>query len=595
MKKIPRNVIEEIEQRSDIVDIVGSYVTLIRAGSNLKGLCPFHSEKSPSFVVYPANNSFYCFGCGAGGNVFTFVMKAENLDFFGAVEFLANRAGIKLPQDSEYERDDSIFRNRVFQINLEAAKYFRQCLFSPIGNDAMQYLTEQRKLSGAVIKHFGLGYSPDSFSDFGNYMRSKGFTNDELKQSDLLSISEKNGRYYSRFRNRVMFPIIDTSGNIIAFGGRVMTDIKPKYLNSADTPGFKKSRNLFALNYAKNHCSESIILCEGYMDVIAMHAAGFENAVATLGTAITSEQARIIARYTKKVILIYDSDEAGQKATERALRLLGEVGLEVRVLKLNDAKDPDEYIKKFGRNVFAQQLNGSKSGFEHKLDGILGRYDISDTESRIRATREICTAIAEAGTNVEREVYISIASAQLGISAESIQGDVERIRKKKHYEYKKNQGKTAIDTAKKYGDTVNSDAAKNVAASSAEDVIIGMLLGYGEFRGSVASGKIELQTEHFFTQFAKKAFDVIMSLEKSDEGYSRIMLEQFFTADETGRLQSLERRRIELGNNTADVFCQAVQTLKSEVALFEASSSGDKLAELRMKREKNRINKKTDT
>ena len=312
--RIPKNVLDEIEQRSDITDVISSYVTLQRAGSNLKGLCPFHSEKTPSFVVYPASNSFYCFGCGAGGNVFSFVMKAENLDFAGAAEFLANRVGIRLPQDGYREEDEyTVSRRRVYEINLAAAKYFRACLFDPaIGAEAMNYLSGQRRLSAAVIKHFGLGFAPDSFSAFGEYMRAQGFGEEELRQSDLLSHSEKSKRCYARFRNRVMFPIIDTSRNIIGFGGRVMDDSKPKYLNSSDTPGFKKSRNLFALNYAKNNCSDSLILCEGYMDVIAMHAAGFENAVATLGTAITQEQARIIARYTKKVILIYDSDEAGR-------------------------------------------------------------------------------------------------------------------------------------------------------------------------------------------------------------------------------------------------------------------------------------------
>ncbi|MDD7675459.1 MAG: DNA primase, partial [Eubacteriales bacterium] len=313
--KIPKNVLDEIEQRSDITDVIGSYVTLQRAGSNLKGLCPFHSEKTPSFTVYPASNSFYCFGCGAGGNVFTFIMKAENLDFTGAAELLANRAGIRIPQ-SGYDADDkgTVSRKRVYEINLAAAKYFRNCLFDQsTGAAAMNYLAGQRRLSSAVIKRFGLGYAPDSFSAFGDYMCVQGFGQDELRQSDLLAYSERSHKFYARFRNRVMFPIIDTTGNIIGFGGRVMDDSKPKYLNSSDTPGFKKSRNLFALNYAKNNCSDSMILCEGYMDVIALHAAGFENAVATLGTAITQEQARIIARYTKKVILIYDSDEAGRK------------------------------------------------------------------------------------------------------------------------------------------------------------------------------------------------------------------------------------------------------------------------------------------
>ncbi len=315
--QITRNIIEEIIQRNDISDVVGSYVKLQRAGSNSKGLCPFHSEKTPSFTVFPATASFYCFGCGAGGDVITFIMKAENLDYPGAVEFLANRAGIRIPVVNDITQREEIPRKRVYEINLEAAKFFRKCLNDPsIGGEGLRYLTEVRRLSQTTIKHFGLGFAPNSFSMLRDYMRSLGYTYEELKECYLLGKNETTGKYHDLFRNRVMFPIIDTSGNIIAFGGRVMDDSKPKYLNSSDTPGFKKSRNLFALNIAKGFCSESMILCEGYMDVIALHAAGFENAVATLGTAITSEQARIMARYTKKVIISYDSDEAGQKAAD---------------------------------------------------------------------------------------------------------------------------------------------------------------------------------------------------------------------------------------------------------------------------------------
>ena len=590
---IPKNVLEEIEQRSDIVDVISSYVSLQKAGSNFKGLCPFHSEKTPSFVVYPSSNSFYCFGCGAGGGVFAFIMKAENLDFAGAVDFLASRAGIRIPQYEDKYDDRSISRKRVYEINLEAAKYFRQCLFDPrIGGTAMRYLAEERRLSGAVIKHFGLGFAPDSFSEFGNYMRAKGFSDDELKQSDLLSLSEKNHRYYSRFRNRVMFPIIDTSGNVIAFGGRVMDDSKPKYLNSSDTPGFKKSRNLFALNYAKNNCADSLILCEGYMDVIALHAAGFENAVATLGTAITSEQARMITRYTKKVILIYDNDDAGRKADDRAMRLLNEVGLEVRVLKLKGAKDPDEFIKTFGRDRFVQALNASDSGFEYKLNGIIGKYDIDDAEGKIRATREICSLIANSGSNVEREVYINIVSERLGISTDSIRNDVERIRRKLYFDYKQKQGRDAVNYAKKYGDTVNSDAAKNVMASGAEDVVLGMMLLYSEHRAAVIGGELPISSDDFFTAFGKRVFEAIYELETSDEGYSRSSLCQYFSADEQGRIHRLEQMRSELTDNSINVLKQAVEVLKAEKIRCQADSSGDKLAAIRLKRQMNEKNKK---
>ncbi len=592
--RIPKNVLDEIEQRSDITDVISSYVTLQRSGSNLKGLCPFHSEKTPSFVVYPASNSFYCFGCGAGGNVFSFVMKAENLDFAGAAEFLANRAGIRLPQDGYREEDEhTVSRRRVYEINLAAAKYFRACLFDPaIGAEAMNYLSGQRRLSAAVIKHFGLGFAPDSFSAFGEYMRAQGFGEEELRQSDLLSYSEKSKRCYARFRNRVMFPIIDTSGNIIGFGGRVMDDSKPKYLNSSDTPGFKKSRNLFALNYAKNNCSDSLILCEGYMDVIAMHSAGFENAVATLGTAITQEQARIIARYTKKVILIYDSDEAGRKADERAMRLLGEVGLEVRILKLKGAKDPDEFIRNFGRARFSQALRGSQSGFEHKLETIIAKYDITEAEGRIRATREVCDVIAASGSSVEREVYIAAAAERLSLTTDSIRSDVERARRRLYNEFRQKQSRDAVSAAKHYGDSVNLDAAKNVAASGAEDVIIGMMLLFEEYREAVVSGRVALDAGDFFTAFGKRVFGEICRLQSSEDGFSRAMLFQDFSADEQGRLTALERARSQLSDNSMKVFGEAVETLRNERALHAAESGGDKLAAIRLKRLNNEKNKK---
>ncbi len=592
--RIPKNVLDEIEQRSDITDVISSYVTLQRSGSNLKGLCPFHSEKTPSFVVYPASNSFYCFGCGAGGNVFSFVMKAENLDFAGAAEFLANRAGIRLPQDGYLEEDEhTVSRRRVYEINLAAAKYFRACLFDPaMGAEAMNYLSGQRRLSAAVIKHFGLGFAPDSFSAFGEYMRAQGFGEEELRQSDLLSYSEKSKRCYARFRNRVMFPIIDTSGNIIGFGGRVMDDSKPKYLNSSDTPGFKKSRNLFALNYAKNNCSDSLILCEGYMDVIAMHAAGFENAVATLGTAITQEQARIIARYTKKVILIYDSDEAGRKADERAMRLLGEVGLEVRILKLKGAKDPDEFIRNFGRARFSQALRGSQSGFEHKLETIIAKYDITEAEGRIRATREVCDVIAASGSSVEREVYIAAAAERLSLTTDSIRSDVERARRRLYNEFRQKQSRDAVSAAKHYGDSVNLDAAKNVAASGAEDVIIGMMLLFEEYREAVVSGRVALDAGDFFTAFGKRVFGEICRLQSSEDGFSRAMLFQDFSADEQGRLTALERARSQLSDNSMKVFGEAVETLRNERALHAAESGGDKLAAIRLKRLNNEKNKK---
>ena len=558
---IPREIIEEILYRNNIEDVISSYVTLKRAGSNYSGLCPFHSEKTPSFTVFPATKSFYCFGCGAGGDAITFIMKTENLDYPAALEFLAQRAGITIPENNSRE-ELGIPRKRIYEMNLAAAKFFRQCLFDPaIGGDALRYLTEERRLSGAVIKHFGLGYSPNTFGMLIDHMKRLGFTEEELVVGFLCGKSQKTGRPYDYFRNRVMFPIIDVSGNIIAFGGRVMDDSKPKYLNTSDTPGFKKSRNLFALNYAKKHCEDRLILCEGYMDVIALHAAGFENAVATLGTAITPEQARLISKYTKNVVISYDMDNAGRTAADKAMRLLNEVGVDVKILNMNGAKDPDEYIKKYGPDKFNMLLNKSQTGFEYKLDKTLDKYDISIGEDKIKAANEICDIIAGVYSNVERAVYIASAAERLSLSVDVLTNDVNRKRNALVKQFKSKEGHDAQMSAKHIGDRINPDAAKNVPATNAEEAILGLMMLFDEHRSAVASGKVTLTADDFFTDLGKRVFEAIMELQSSDGGYMQSLLGQNFSPDEMGRIQRMMNNRTTLSSNGADVFEASVKRL----------------------------------
>ena len=561
---IPRETIDEIRSRCDIEEIVGHYVTLKRAGSNYSGLCPFHSEKSPSFTVFPASQSFYCFGCGAGGDVITFIRREENLDYVEAIEFLGKRVGVDVPRDSrEQQSRGGMTRQRVFDMNLAAAKFFRQCLFDPaIGGDGMRYLAGERGLSGAVIKRFGLGFAPNSFGVLQKHMHSLGFADEELIEGFLCGKSQKTGHAYDYFRNRVIFPIIDTSGNVIAFGGRVMDDSKPKYLNSSDTLGFKKSRNLFALNYAKNHCAEQIILCEGYMDVIALHAAGFENAVATLGTAITQEQARMLAKYTKKVIISYDSDGAGQNAATRAMRLLDEVGLEVRVLQMNGAKDPDEYIKKFGPDRFRKLLTDSRTGFEFRLAAILSRHDINDGSEKLRAASEICDMIAGVWSGVEREVYIATAAQRLGLTVEGMTSDVNRIRQKKIKEYRQKETTEAQASVRNYGDRINPDAARNIQAAAAEETILGLLLMYDEYRSIILRGELTLSEEDFVTEFSRRVFAAIMEQQRADGGFLFEMLGQSFTTEEMGRLTRMEQKRRSLTENGIAVLRASIDTLR---------------------------------
>ncbi len=582
---IPREIIDEIAFRNDIETVIGSYVTLKRAGSNYQAPCPFHSERTPSFTVFPATKSFYCFGCGAGGDVISFIMRAENMDYVDALRLLADRAGITLPEDKDEFAEKGVSRKRLYELNLAAAKFFRECLFDPsIGREAMAYLHESRALDMSTIKHFGLGYSPNDFGALTRKMRSLGFSDDELIAGFLCKRSQKTGNLFDLYRNRVIFPIIDTSGNIVAFGGRVMDGSEPKYLNSSDTPAFKKSRHLFALNYARKACAERMILCEGYMDVIALHAAGFENAVATLGTAITPEQARIFAKYTKKVIICYDSDKAGQSATSKAMRLLGEVGVDVRVIKLSGAKDPDEYIKKFGAQSFERCLDDSKSGFEFKLDKVLSEHDISFSEEKVKASAQLCAMIAEVNNNVERDIYIKHVASALDVSADSVKGDVERIRRRLASEYKSKQSKDALLSIKNIGDRVNTDAAKYVAANDCEESILAMMMIFDEYRHDVVSGKISLSADDFMTAFGRRVFEVICELESSAEGYSKAMLGQYFGVDEISRLEKIEIERRRLTRNDRDVFESCIRALRIEKSTGADVSGQDLLAMMRKKR-----------
>ena len=564
---IAREVIEEIVARNDIESVIGSYVSLKRAGSNMKGLCPFHSEKTPSFTVYPADNSFYCFGCGVGGDVVTFIKNIEHLDYPDAVEFLAKRAGITVVSDSDkYFKRPGIDKTRLLEMNIEAARFFRSQLFqnTPNSRSALAYFTEQRGLDIATIKHFGLGYAPDSFDALIKHMNSLGYTNDELSIAYLASKSEK-GHYYDSFRNRVMFPIIDVSGNVIAFGGRIMEANHNgfKYKNSADTPVFKKSRNLFALNYAKNSCSEELILCEGYMDVIALHVAGFTNTVATLGTAITEEQARLMKRYTKKVIISYDSDEAGQKAASKAMKLLGDVGLDIGVIKLPGAKDPDEFIKTYGKEKFREVLTASKSKFEYNMDSILSRYDLRLPQDKIDALNELVKLVSTVYFKAEREIYIQNVAGVFGIDAKVIKDDVERLVRRQQFEQRRRDSQKVKQEIAGFGDKVNPDFAKAPAIAKAEENVLGLLLIYPDHRKQVFDHSL-LKEEDFFTELNRSVFVFLKECYSKDPTY----VEDFnskFTPEEVGRITKMKISRMSLAENGPSVLTECISTLKDFV------------------------------
>lgn len=569
--RIPQNFVEELKYRNKIDDVISSYVNLKRTGSNKTGLCPFHSEKTPSFTVFTNTETFHCFGCGAGGDVITFIMRAENLEYTAALEFLAKRAGMEMPVDNEH-KSEMLKRSRILEMNKDAAKFFNQMLYSPEAERARAYL-EKRKLSSAAVKRFGLGYAPDSFDALRNHMKRLGYSDAELKEAFLCGKSERTGKFFDYFRGRLIFPIIDNFSNVIAFGGRAINDeVKPKYLNTSDTPVFKKSRNLFALNFARSCADEYIILCEGYMDVIAVNMAGFSNAVATLGTALTSEQARIMAKYTKKVVISYDSDEAGQTAAKRAIPLLSEAGIEVSVLKMKDAKDPDEYIKKFGAAKFKLLVEGSRGKFDFLCDTVLKKYDISIPDEKVRAAHEICEIIAGFYSDVERSVYISKAAERLSIEEKSIRTDTERIRKKKIREEDGERMRKIISDTSGYTDNINRERVGNTRAAKAEETIIGLILLYPELFSKAVSEEWALCPEDFKTSFGRRIFEALEKLGgKADIG----VLAADFSVDEISRITDMQRKRAELTKNDESVLFDSIKALREE----KNETSGDELAD----------------
>ena len=415
----PEEVIEEVRTGNDIVDVISQYVNLKKKGANYFGLCPFHNEKSPSFSVSPGKQMYYCFGCGAGGNVITFIMEYENYSFVEALKLLAERAGIALPE-AEYSKEDrerADLKNTLLEINRLAANYFYYQLKQPQGRIGYDYFMK-RALSDATVRHFGLGYANKTPDDLYRYMKSKGYADELLKETGLFFIEERGAR--DKFWNRVMFPILDVNNRVIGFGGRVMGDGEPKYLNSPETKLFDKGRNLYGLNFARTSRANCILVCEGYMDVIAMHQAGFTNAVASLGTALTSRHALLLKRYTDSVVLTYDSDSAGVKAALRAIPILKEAGISVRVLCMKPYKDPDEFIKNLGKEEFQKRIDEAQNGFLFEISVIRSHYSMQDPESKTAFYREAAAKLLEFPEKLERDNYTEAVAREYMIPAEDL-------------------------------------------------------------------------------------------------------------------------------------------------------------------------------
>lgn len=533
---IPEEIINEIKYRNDIETVMAPYVNLKRRGKNLVGLCPFHNEKTPSFTVYPENGSFYCFGCGVGGDVFSFVRQIENLDYIDAVKLLAERSGVTLPQDG-YDDSMQKLKNTIFEINRETARFYHTYLMSPEGKWALDYFTKERGLSIATIKHFGLGAAPDGWDNLIKHLKSKGYSIPDMIQANVVGKSQR-GTYYDRFRKRVMFPIINIRGKIVAFNGRALPpDDKggQKYVNTTETPVFKKGENLFAINFAKNYCDERIILVEGNLDVISLHQAGFENVVGSLGTAVTESQIKLLSRYTKEVVLTMDSDAAGQKAVRRAGELLQSTGLNVRVLVIPDGKDPDDYIKKHGAARFKALLEGAASEIEYKLLTAIDDIDVSSDDGKLKYLAKAAQIIAESNDVMTRDIYIGKLCEKYGVSRTALEAKVNEIRSKNYKQREKREFEEILKP--KFDKTdVNPERRLYPAATAAEETIIAILLQHPDFIDIAIE---MLEPENMITAVNRRIYKVLCECISSGRSPELSYFGEMLPPNEMGYLASL--------------------------------------------------------
>ena len=530
----PDQFILELKQNNPIDSVMSSYVSLKRQGRNSVCLCPFHSEKSPSCVVYhdAADPHFFCFGCGAGGDVITFTMKIENLDYVEAIKFLADRAGMTMPDDAG-NSESSRIKARILEINRTAARFFFDTLTnSPKGEKGRRYFAE-RQLTAATITKYGLGYAADDWHGLESFLRSKGYSEEEMIAANLCGRA-RNGGLYDQFRDRVMFPIIDLRGNVIAFGGRVIDGEGPKYLNSSDTPVFKKSRNLFSMNFAKKSEEKRLILAEGYMDVIAVNQAGFENVVATLGTALTQEQARLMSQYAEEIIIAYDSDGAGQNATHKAINLLSEVGVRTKIIHMEGAKDPDEYIKKFGALRFKQLLDKSGGAIQFELDKCKVGLDVSTDQGKVEYLKKCVNVLADISSPIEREVYIGKIADENKVQKEMLVQQVNGVIKRRINTDKKQEWNEIRTFQKRF--KANPDSYRHPKQFKAERGIIAYLAENPEEAEEISA---RLPAEKFTTEFNKKVYEKMLEKIKNSCFYDILSLQSEFTADEMGKITEI--------------------------------------------------------
>ncbi len=558
--RLSEDFLRELREKNEISEVIGSYVNLRQRGSTMNGLCPFHNEKTPSFTVYLETQSYYCFGCGAGGDVITFVRNMDNLGYIDAVKALAQRAGMSLPEDG-FDDTLSKRRRRILEANREAARFFHGVLMSEQGRGCLDYYLG-RGYSMGTIRRFGMGYAPDEWRGLYDYLHKKGFTPGELVDANLVRKSEKNGKvnYYDNFRNRAMIPIIDVRGNVVAFGGRVLDDSKPKYINTSDTLVYKKGSGVFALNLAKDSGSRSLIITEGYMDTIALHQAGFKNTIACLGTALPDEQVNLISRYADEVLLSYDSDEAGQKAVRRAIQAFERTGVKVRVLQLKGGKDPDEIIKKYGAERFRAIVEGAENDIEFRLGGIRAKYNTLSDDGKINFMREAVTVLAQISSEIERDVYITKLSNEMNISKEAISMQVSSVRKRNRRNQQQNEFKKI--QASSFSRQGSAVPIKSLAAVKAQETLIACLMRqpnlYKKFGDSLSS-------DIFADEFGKSVFEAMLPFLQRSEPIELTLLSQSLDSEQISALAGISARAVITGNSAA-VCSDCIKTLTKEKA-----------------------------
>ena len=567
----PPAFLDEVVARNPIEEVVGQTVQLKRSGSNLFGLCPFHGEKTASFSVAPDKGIYYCFGCHKGGGVINFVMELEGLSYGDAVRSLAQRAGLEVPEDEQYQSRYKQ-QERLWALHKDAARFFHSQLYSSLGTEALAY-AQKRGMPQKILTAFGIGYAPDSWDSLVRAMKQKGYTEQELKDSGLVTVSQKNGNIFDRFRDRLMFPIIDVRGNIIGFGGRILNNDPnaAKYLNSPETLIFNKRKNLFALNLAKKSKLGYIILVEGYMDAISLHQYGFDCAVASLGTALTEDGATLLSRYTEQVVLIYDGDNAGQRATARAIPILERAGLQVKVLQMQDAKDPDEYLKKFGADKFRLLLEGCANRVEYQLSAIEKKYDLRQDDQRVQYLQECAQLVSSLSSAVQREVYVHRVAETAKISPEAMKLEVDKAYKRRVARDKKKQEKIDLAPAQTLQPKARGIRYDNVKSAMAEETLLAQIMR----EPALLEKTRNLKAEEFSAPLLAKVYSQLRTRYDSGLEVSAAVLEDL-SAEESAHIALVLQRQE--GNVSDQVVADCVRTIQSQHQASQVHSEQDLLA-----------------